>query len=51
MVVLNGGSYYPDSEEVDLAWISKISKDDLIMFIPAATIRSQEEYYRFLNKK
>jgi dipeptidase E len=51
MIVLNGGSYYPDSEEVDLAWISKISKEDLIMFIPAATTRSQEEYYHFFKQK
>ena len=50
MIVLNGGSYYPDSREVDSYWISKVEKDDLIIFVPSATSRSQKEYYEFFKQ-
>ncbi|MGO1368825.1 MAG: Type 1 glutamine amidotransferase-like domain-containing protein [Senegalia sp. (in: firmicutes)] len=51
MIILNGGSYYPDSQEIDLYWISKVKKDELIVFIPSATTRSQEEYFEFFKQK
>jgi peptidase E len=51
MVILNGGSYYPNSLEIDKQWISKINKDDLVTFVPAATTRSQEEYFDFFKDK
>lgn len=50
MIILNGGSYYPDSQEIDSIWISKVKKDDLIVFVPSATTRSQEEYFRFFKQ-
>ncbi|WP_066507507.1 Type 1 glutamine amidotransferase-like domain-containing protein [Abyssisolibacter fermentans] len=51
MIVLNGGSYYPQSKDIDKEWISRIKKDDLIIFIPSATTRSQVEYYEFFRKQ
>lgn len=51
MIVLNGGSYYPDSKEVDEFWISKISKGDIVAFIPAATTRSKDTYFEFFRTK
>lgn len=51
MIVLNGGSYYPESKEIDKRWISKINDNDLIIFVPAATTRSQESYFDFFKKQ
>jgi dipeptidase E len=51
MVVLNGGSYYPNSIEIDEQWISDINKDDLVAFVPAATTRSEEAYFEFFKDK
>lgn len=51
MIVLNGGSYYPESKEIDKMWIDKINMNDLIIFVPAATTRSQESYFDFFKKQ
>ncbi|WP_105616455.1 Type 1 glutamine amidotransferase-like domain-containing protein [Vallitalea okinawensis] len=51
MIVLNGGSYYPESKVIDKEWIKLISKEDLIGFVPAATVRSEKEYLDFFKKQ
>ncbi|WDV47389.1 Type 1 glutamine amidotransferase-like domain-containing protein [Clostridiaceae bacterium M8S5] len=50
MIILNGGSYYPESLQIDKEWTRHISKQDLISFIPSATVRSKEEYLVFFKK-
>ena len=51
MIVLNGGSYYPESKSIDNEWISHINKKDVIGFIPSATTRSEEEYLYFFKNQ
>ncbi|WP_066502353.1 Type 1 glutamine amidotransferase-like domain-containing protein [Abyssisolibacter fermentans] len=51
MLVLNGGSYYPESRKIDEEWIQLISKKDLIGFVPAATVRSEKEYFHFFRNQ
>ena len=51
MIVLNGGSYYPQSLEIDNHWLSKIKQNDKVGFIPAATQRSEHEYLEFFRKQ
>ncbi len=51
MIVLNGGSYYPESECLDNEWIKHIGNDDLIGFIPSATTRSEKTYFEFFKEK
>lgn len=48
---MNGGSYYPESEQIDYEWIRHINSDDLIGFVPSATIRSEETYLQFFIDK
>ena len=51
MLILNGGSYYPESREVDKFWVSQISTNDPVAFIPAATTQSPESYFDFFRSK
>jgi len=49
MIILNGGSYYPESEAIDRYWISRIEKNAPIAFIPSAAVNSQESYFEFFH--
>lgn len=49
MIVINGGSYYPESKDIDKEWVSQLTNNDLIGFVPSATIRSEEEYLDFFK--
>lgn len=51
MIILNGGAYYPESKEIDTIWVSKINVNDLIIFVPAATTKSQKSYFEFFKKQ
>lgn len=50
MIIINGGSYCPDSKKIDNFLLDKIQKNDLIIFVPAATTKSQETYFEFFKK-
>jgi len=50
LIVLNGGSYYPESINIDKEWISHIKSEDIIGFVSAATMRSEKEYQNFFKK-
>lgn len=50
MIIANGGSYWPQSQEIDRYFINQIDTNDKILFIPAATTRSQESYFNFFRQ-
>ncbi|MBS4538770.1 hypothetical protein GOQ27_09860 [Clostridium sp. D2Q-11] len=50
MIILNGGSYYPESEEIDKQWLSHMTKEALIGFVPSATTRSETSYLEFFKE-
>lgn len=51
MIIANGGSYWPESEKTDRFFVEKLNPNDKILFIPAATTKSQETYFDFFKEK
>jgi len=51
MIILNGGSYHPESENIDREWLNHITEEDLIGFVPSATTRSEISYLEFFKKQ
>ncbi|MBU1975159.1 MAG: Type 1 glutamine amidotransferase-like domain-containing protein [Nanoarchaeota archaeon] len=50
MIIINGGCFGQDAKEIDQLLLDNIKTDDFVLFVPAATPRSQEAYFRFFQK-
>ncbi len=50
MLILNGGSYYPNSQDIDRRWIACLQDNSIIGFVPSATIKSEIGYMEFFKE-